>query len=93
MPTLLGFFDTGLITSWTRNGKIWIRGGAISNNFCTLGFLPYGDYGMVYVIERHVTGINIMISTYILWTFIPLVGIYNNNYGIYNAPIGNGFLT
>jgi hypothetical protein len=34
---------------------------------------------MVYMIERYVMGINIMIlSTYVLWTFIPLVGIYNN---------------
>jgi hypothetical protein len=47
---------------------------------------------MVYMIERYVMGINTMISTYVLWTFIPLVGIYNN-YGINNAPIDNVLLT
>jgi hypothetical protein len=47
---------------------------------------------MVYMIERYVMGINIMISTYVLWTFIPLVGIYNN-YGINNAQIDNVLLT
>jgi hypothetical protein len=47
---------------------------------------------MVYMIERYVMGINTMILTYVFWTFIPLVGIYNN-YGINNAPIDNVILT
>jgi len=44
------------------------------------------------MIERYVMGINTMILTYVFWTFIPLVGIYNN-YGINNAPIDNVILT
>jgi hypothetical protein len=48
---------------------------------------------MVYMIETYVMGNQqLMISTYVLWTFIPLVGIYNN-YGINNAPIDNVLLT
>jgi len=67
-------------------------GGSNSKQFLYTGLLPRGHYGMVYMIERYVMGTDIMISTYVLWTFIPLIGIYNN-YGINNAPIDHVLLT